>query len=80
MKPVSYKIASGHPPAPPFLPDSVISASCEFTMLMCNTWLGVVPGVAVYIGSGICSPEEEKLPSTRFVVEGGTLQHRFSRQ
>jgi hypothetical protein len=36
---------------------------------MCNTWLGVVLGIVVYIGSRIYSPEEEKLLSKIFGVE-----------
>jgi protein-S-isoprenylcysteine O-methyltransferase Ste14 len=34
-----------------------------------NTWLGVVIGFVVYIGSGIYAPEEEKLLSQIFGVE-----------
>ncbi|MHC1774913.1 MAG: isoprenylcysteine carboxylmethyltransferase family protein [Lentimicrobium sp.] len=37
--------------------------------LMFNTWLGIVPGIVVYIGSGIYSPEEEKLLSRIFGIE-----------
>ena len=36
---------------------------------MCNTWLGVLLGIVVYIGSRIYSPEEEKLLSKIFGVE-----------
>ena len=36
---------------------------------MFNTWLGVVLGIVVYIGSRIFSPEEEKLLSRIFGVE-----------
>lgn len=36
---------------------------------MCNTWLGIVLGIVVYIGSRIYSPEEEKLLSRIFGVE-----------
>ena len=34
-----------------------------------NTWLGVVLGIIVYIGSRMFSPEEEKLLSRTFGVE-----------
>jgi protein-S-isoprenylcysteine O-methyltransferase Ste14 len=37
--------------------------------LMFNTWLGVVLGIVVYIGSRIFSPEEEKLLSKIFGIE-----------
>ncbi|MFO7674163.1 MAG: methyltransferase [Lutibacter sp.] len=36
---------------------------------MFNTWLGVVIGIVVYIGSRIFSPEEEKLLSRIFGIE-----------
>lgn len=36
---------------------------------MCNTWLGVVLGIVVYIGARIYSPDEEKLLSGIFGVE-----------
>jgi protein-S-isoprenylcysteine O-methyltransferase Ste14 len=37
--------------------------------LMFNTWLGIVLGIVVYIGSRIFSPEEEKLLSRIFGLE-----------
>ena len=36
---------------------------------MFNTWLGVVLGIVVYVGSRIFSPEEEKLLSRIFGIE-----------
>jgi protein-S-isoprenylcysteine O-methyltransferase Ste14 len=36
---------------------------------MLNTWLGVVLGIVVYIGSRIYSPEEEKFLSRIFGIE-----------
>lgn len=36
---------------------------------MCHTWLGVVLGIVVYIGSRIYAPEEEKFLSGIFGVE-----------
>jgi protein-S-isoprenylcysteine O-methyltransferase Ste14 len=36
---------------------------------MFNTWLGVLLGIVVYIGSRIFSPEEEKLLSRIFGIE-----------
>jgi protein-S-isoprenylcysteine O-methyltransferase Ste14 len=37
--------------------------------IILNTWLGVVLGIVVYIGSRIFSPEEEKLLSKIFGIE-----------
>jgi protein-S-isoprenylcysteine O-methyltransferase Ste14 len=34
--------------------------------ILCNTWLGVLIGIIVYIGSRIYSPEEEKILSKIF--------------
>jgi len=34
--------------------------------ILCNTWLGIVIGIIVYIGSRLYSPEEEKILSKIF--------------
>jgi protein-S-isoprenylcysteine O-methyltransferase Ste14 len=44
--------------------------------LMLNTWLGVVLGIVVYIGSRIFSPEEEQLLSSIFGIEWGNYSKK----
>jgi protein-S-isoprenylcysteine O-methyltransferase Ste14 len=34
--------------------------------ILCNTWLGILIGIIVYIGSKLYSPEEEKILSKSF--------------
>jgi len=37
--------------------------------ILCNTWLGILIGLIVYIGSRLFSPEEEQILSKIFVEE-----------
>jgi protein-S-isoprenylcysteine O-methyltransferase Ste14 len=36
--------------------------------ILCNTWLGILIGIIVYIGSRLYSPEEEKFLSKKFGI------------
>lgn len=44
--------------------------------LLCNTWLGIILGMVVYVGSRVYSPEEEKLLSKVFGAEWETYNKK----